>query len=62
MYHPPKGCINSFFREFDNIIDSSEQLIVAGDLNINMMHLDPTTIQFLDIINISGATVFQVMC
>ena len=52
-----KAVLIPFFREFDNIIDSSEQLIVAGDLNINMMHLDPTTIQFLDIINISGATV-----
>jgi len=56
-YRPPNTCTYSFFQKFEEIIDNNEHLIIAGDLNINQLKLDQTSIQFLDIVNNFGATI-----
>jgi len=57
VYRPPNASTDFFFQKFEDIIDSNEHLIIAGDLNINQLKLDRTSIQFLDILNNFGATI-----
>ena len=53
IYRPPNGVLmNNFFEKIESILDKispRESIILAGDLNINGLHNNNTTNNFIDI-------------
>lgn len=57
VYRPPQGCTNSFFQKLEEMLNTHNNLIIAGDLNINKFKSDRTSTDLLDIIESSGALI-----
>lgn len=51
IYRAPNANNQQFFNILDHILDSESNMIVCGDLNYNLLSLDPHVQQYIDVIN-----------
>ena len=54
LYRAPKNKINTFLRYLNNILEHNKNLLIVGDINIDLLRRDNATKKYNDVIYLNS--------